>query len=122
MTIPKETRTLVLKRSTTERKPVYHDAVVEKRPIPALQSGQVLVKMGAVALNRRDVCIIQSHLESHCTTFGYSFGFALRNIQPLRLAPRSGLMVQVGGSSHSRETRLSQCESGRDCRRIYRSS
>lgn len=56
--LPKETRALVVKRSPPERKPVYHDAVVEKYPIPALGEGQVLVKMGAVAFNHRDVCIL----------------------------------------------------------------
>lgn len=55
--LPKETRALVLKKSPVERKPVYHDAVIEKRPIPTLQKGQVLLKMGAVAFNHRDVSL-----------------------------------------------------------------
>ena len=48
-------RALTLKRGPPERKPVYHDAVVEVRPMPALQKGQVLVKMGAVSFNHREV-------------------------------------------------------------------
>ena len=56
--LPKETRALVLKKSLAERKPLYHDAVIEKRAIPTLKHGQVLVKMGAVAFNHRDVSIL----------------------------------------------------------------
>lgn len=61
--LPKETRALVVSKSLAETKPLYHDAMVEKRPIPTLQRGQVLVKMGAVAFNHRDVSILFRHLE-----------------------------------------------------------
>lgn len=46
---------MVLKRGPPERKPVFHDAVIEDKPIPALKQGQVLVRIGAAAYNHRDV-------------------------------------------------------------------
>lgn len=95
--LPKETRALVVKKSPPERKPLYHDAVTEKRPIPTLQRGQVLVKMGAVAFNHRDVSIL--YVISNCPTINghpfCSFGFVWGNIRVLRSEPRSGLTVQV---------------------------
>jgi hypothetical protein len=51
--IPESTRALVIKKS--EAKPVYHDAVVETRPLQQLTKGEILVKMGAVSFNHRDV-------------------------------------------------------------------
>jgi hypothetical protein len=50
---PESTRALVVKKS--EAKPVYHDAVVVTRPLQQLTKGEVLVKMGAVSFNHRDV-------------------------------------------------------------------
>ncbi|KAG8216808.1 hypothetical protein J3R82DRAFT_7058 [Butyriboletus roseoflavus] len=70
--LPKETRVLVVKKSPAERKPLYHDAVIEKRLIPVLQSGQVLVKMGAVAFNRRDLWIRFGRYPG--IAFGATFG------------------------------------------------
>ncbi|KAG6336998.1 hypothetical protein ID866_2099 [Astraeus odoratus] len=55
--LPENTRALVLKKSPVERTPLYHDAVVEVRGIPALKEGEILVKMGAVAFNHRDLWI-----------------------------------------------------------------
>lgn len=43
-------------QSPPDRKPVYHDASLEDKPVPQLQPGQVLVKINAVAFNHRDVC------------------------------------------------------------------
>ncbi|TFK36440.1 hypothetical protein BDQ12DRAFT_706376 [Crucibulum laeve] len=57
MSIPKFTRALILKESSIQKKPVYNDAVLEKKPIPTLKPGQVLVKIGAAAYNHRDVWI-----------------------------------------------------------------
>lgn len=88
---------LVVKKSPSERKPVYHDAVLERHPISALQEGQILVKMGAVAFNRKDVrtlsIIILSRTGLHPCR---SFGFVPGSIQVSRLEPRHlALMVQV---------------------------
>lgn len=55
---PRSVKALILKRGPPERKPVYHDALLEDKPIPALKQGQILVKMGAVAYNHRDVSMI----------------------------------------------------------------
>lgn len=97
--LPKETRALVVKKSPAERKPLYHDAVIEKRPIPVLQRGQVLVKMGAVAFNHRDVSIdltISNRLDFELDYENpTSFGFGLGSIRVLRLEPRLGRTVQV---------------------------
>lgn len=63
--IPKSTKALVLKNPALQRKPVYHDAVVEERPISiALKPGEVLVRIGAAAFNHREVC-------THIFTEGY---------------------------------------------------
>ncbi|KAI8982793.1 NAD-P-binding protein [Trametes punicea] len=52
--IPKSTKALVLRKSALATKPVYHDAVLEERPIPELKPGQVLVRIHAAAFNHRD--------------------------------------------------------------------
>ncbi|KAH9901425.1 NAD-P-binding protein [Cubamyces lactineus] len=52
--IPKSTKALVLRKTAQATKPVYHDAVLEERPIPALKLGQVLVRIHASAFNHRD--------------------------------------------------------------------
>ena len=52
---PKETRCLVLKRTTSSPSEYYFDPVLETRPVPALKDGEVLVRLGAAALNHRDV-------------------------------------------------------------------
>jgi NADPH:quinone reductase-like Zn-dependent oxidoreductase len=54
---PEWTRALVLKKCAAEAKPVYHDAVLEKRPLRQLQHGEILVKISAASFNRRDVSI-----------------------------------------------------------------
>ena len=43
------------KREGTSSGETYHGAVLETRPIPSLEDGEILVKMGAVAFNHRDV-------------------------------------------------------------------
>lgn len=57
---PETTKVITLKRSTstTGSGPVYHDAVLETRPISQLKHGEVLVRMGAVGFNHRDVSIV----------------------------------------------------------------
>ncbi|KAI0362574.1 NAD-P-binding protein [Trametes cingulata] len=52
--IPKSTRALVLRKAAKATKPVYHDAVLEERPIPELKPGQILVRIHAAAFNHRD--------------------------------------------------------------------
>ncbi|KAI0780500.1 NAD-P-binding protein [Trametes elegans] len=52
--IPKSTKALVLRKAAQATKPVYHDAVVEERPIPDLKPGQILVRIHAAAFNHRD--------------------------------------------------------------------
>lgn len=58
MTIPTSTKALVLRKSEpTSSKHVYHGIEVISRPIPALKDGEILVKVTAVAYNRRDLWI-----------------------------------------------------------------
>jgi hypothetical protein len=54
---PEWTRALVLKKCAAKAKPVYHDAVLEKRPLRQLQHGEILVKISAASFNRRDVSV-----------------------------------------------------------------
>lgn len=56
--IPKFTKALTLKPTTAKLKPVYHEAVLDERPLPALKDGEVLVKIGAAAFNHRDVLLM----------------------------------------------------------------
>ncbi len=44
-----------MKRGPADRKPAYHDALLEEKLLPVLKTGQLLVKMNAVAFNHRDV-------------------------------------------------------------------
>ncbi|KAJ7926262.1 hypothetical protein B0H13DRAFT_1973244 [Mycena leptocephala] len=53
--LPRTTKALVLQKSPAGRKPLFHDAVVQEQSIPALKPGEILVKMGAVAFNHRDL-------------------------------------------------------------------
>lgn len=53
--IPKTTRALVVRKAAQATKPVFHDAVVEERPIPQLKAGQILVRVHAAGFNHRDV-------------------------------------------------------------------
>ncbi|KAH7906106.1 hypothetical protein BJ138DRAFT_1163409 [Hygrophoropsis aurantiaca] len=57
--VPKSTRALVVKKSPESRKPQYHDLILEEQPLPSLRHGEILVKMGAVAFNHREVWIRQ---------------------------------------------------------------
>lgn len=58
--IPRTTKALVVQKASQQGSTLYHDAVLQDRPIPALTSGQVLVKMGAVAFNHRDVRFVHN--------------------------------------------------------------
>ncbi len=53
--IPKTTRALVVRKAAQATKAVFHDAVVEERPIPQLKAGQILVRVRAAGFNHRDV-------------------------------------------------------------------
>ncbi|KAG0696697.1 hypothetical protein DFH29DRAFT_950106 [Suillus ampliporus] len=55
--IPESTRALVIKKCSAGAKFVYHDAVLETRPLQQLKQGEILVKMGAVSFNHRDLWI-----------------------------------------------------------------
>ncbi|OJA20397.1 hypothetical protein AZE42_05356 [Rhizopogon vesiculosus] len=79
--IPEWTRELVVKKCSADTKPVYHDAVLEKRPLQQLKHGEILVKISAVSFNRRDVSVI--------------FGYALVNTRESNLGTSLVLMEQV---------------------------
>ncbi|KAG2145067.1 hypothetical protein BD769DRAFT_1419676 [Suillus cothurnatus] len=70
--IPESTRALVIKKCSAEAKPVYHDAVLETRPLQQLKPGEVLVKMGAVSFNHRDLWIRLGQYPG--INFGSTFG------------------------------------------------
>jgi hypothetical protein len=58
MAPPTTTKALVLEKSAEDKSPIYHDARIVERPIPVLRDSQILVQMGAVAFNHRDVGIL----------------------------------------------------------------
>ncbi|CAA7271074.1 unnamed protein product [Cyclocybe aegerita] len=53
--IPSHTRTFTIQKAKSPKKPVYHDAILTEQPIQHPEDGQVLVKMGAVAFNHKDL-------------------------------------------------------------------
>ncbi|KAI5900674.1 NAD(P)-binding protein [Schizophyllum commune H4-8] len=53
--IPRTTRSVIIQEQASAKKPVYHDAVIVEREIPALQRGEVLVRMSAAAYNHREL-------------------------------------------------------------------
>jgi len=57
ITPPSTTKALVLQKSAEDKSPVYHDICIEDRPISALKDQEVLVRIGAVAFNHRDLWI-----------------------------------------------------------------
>lgn len=52
---PQKTRALILNKTDPVDGKTYHSAALEQRPIPALEAGQLLVRIGAAGFNRRDV-------------------------------------------------------------------
>ncbi|KAG6911397.1 hypothetical protein DXG01_016494 [Tephrocybe rancida] len=57
MSLPRFTKSLTVKKSPTNKAPVYHGAVIEQNLIPSLKRGELLVKIGAAAFNHRDLWI-----------------------------------------------------------------
>lgn len=55
--LPTHTKAVVLQESKVPRTPLYHDAPVVKRPLSYPKPGEVVVKMGAVAFNHKDVSL-----------------------------------------------------------------
>ncbi|TDL27317.1 NAD(P)-binding protein [Rickenella mellea] len=70
--IPNTTKALVVRKSPPGRSPPFHDAVVEEMPIATPRKGQVLVKMGAVSFNHRDLWIRKGQYPG--IAFGSVFG------------------------------------------------
>ncbi|KAL1707146.1 hypothetical protein EV121DRAFT_278204 [Schizophyllum commune] len=66
--IPRTTRSVIIQKQASAKKPVYHDAVIVEREIPALQRGEVLVRMLAAAYNHREVSLYPG------IHFGATFG------------------------------------------------
>lgn len=63
--LPTSTKVIAIRECPKDRKPRYHDAMLEQRTIPPLQNGQVLVKIGAAAFNHRDVGILALEANEH---------------------------------------------------------
>jgi hypothetical protein len=60
---PTSTKALVIRKRDPVDGQVWHDAVLEERPLPELAQGQVLVRIVAAGFNRRDVsCPLQSQV------------------------------------------------------------
>lgn len=98
--IPESTRALVIKKCSAEATPVYHHAVLETRPLQQLKQGEVLVKMGAVSFNHRDVSdmtgLASAAARTRCSSERPdSFGYALVNTPESTLEVPSVLMEQV---------------------------
>ncbi|ESK90854.1 zinc-containing alcohol dehydrogenase superfamily protein [Moniliophthora roreri MCA 2997] len=55
--IPQTTKAIVVQKGVDTSGETYHGAVLESRPLSKLKEGEIMVKMGAVAFNHRDVWI-----------------------------------------------------------------
>ncbi|KAF8163758.1 hypothetical protein B0H34DRAFT_837831 [Crassisporium funariophilum] len=55
--VPKYARAVTIQEATISRKPLYHDAVLKERPISIPKPGEVVIKIGAVGFNHKDVWI-----------------------------------------------------------------
>jgi hypothetical protein len=53
--LPTITKAVVMQESKFPRKPLYHDASLIDRPLLPPKPGEVVVKMGAVGFNHKDV-------------------------------------------------------------------
>ena len=69
--IPVTIKALVLRQSQTSQKALYHEVVLEERPLIFPQAGEVIVKMHAVAFNHREVLGFQ--LTSNSTFLNCAF-------------------------------------------------
>ncbi|KAJ7049220.1 hypothetical protein C8F01DRAFT_1185013 [Mycena amicta] len=69
MPLPRTTRALVIRKNAAG---TLHDAVVVEQTIPELKKGEVLVKMGAAALNHRELWIRKGQYPR--IAFGSTFG------------------------------------------------
>ncbi|KAI0263396.1 NAD-P-binding protein [Gloeopeniophorella convolvens] len=54
---PSSTKALIIEKSTEPRQPIYHDARIVHKPVPALKPGEVLVKINAAGFNHRELWI-----------------------------------------------------------------
>ncbi|KAK7043234.1 hypothetical protein VNI00_008588 [Paramarasmius palmivorus] len=105
-TTPRATRAIVVqKREGTSSGETYHGAVLETRPIPSLEDGEILVKMGAVAFNHRDIWIRKGLYPN--IGFGCVFGadgagtvIASSDSNDPLLSKRVFLSPQQGWTSH----------------------
>ncbi|KAI0320715.1 NAD-P-binding protein [Amylostereum chailletii] len=71
---PATTRALVIRKAPQAAKPVYHDAKVEQKPVPALKEGEVLVQIRAAAFNHRDVSLWSRKGQYPGLAFGATMG------------------------------------------------
>ncbi|KAG5644403.1 hypothetical protein DXG03_008570 [Asterophora parasitica] len=70
--LPNQYKALTVKKSPSQRDSLYHDAILENKPVPTLKKGEVLVRIGAAAFNHRDVWIRQGQYPR--VAFGGVFG------------------------------------------------
>ncbi|KDR73817.1 hypothetical protein GALMADRAFT_251643 [Galerina marginata CBS 339.88] len=53
--LPTSTKALIIREADASRDPLYHDATIVERPLSPPEPGQVVVKIGAVGFNHKDV-------------------------------------------------------------------
>ena len=68
-TLPMYTKALTVQKATVPSKLTYHDAVLTKQPLSPPKPGEVVVKLGAVGFNHKDV------RKEHCQGTNYSKTF-----------------------------------------------
>lgn len=92
------TKALILRKTAPAKgASVYHDVVLEQRPVPALKHGELLLRVSAVAFNRRDV----SRISALCGAVGAhdvgycSYGCGLGCTRALDLGPSWARTPQV---------------------------
>jgi len=58
-TLPTSTKSLVIQESNVKKDSTYHDAVLTERPLAAPKPGEVVIKVGAVGFNHKDVRVLK---------------------------------------------------------------
>ena len=75
--IPQRCKAIILRKVVDQRGPYKFGAVLEERDIPALEDGQILIKIEAVGFNHREVRLLRASMCAiviNFSRFGYGKG------------------------------------------------
>ena len=94
--LPKYTKALTLRKSSVERRPTYHDVVLESRLLSPLKPGELLIRINAAAFNHKDVRTSKFlSLPRRELTYNQRYGYGWASIPELLWGAFSAGMAQV---------------------------